>query len=107
VASYEIYYGDTKVWRKLQPMGSILALDPSTRKVVPNFSSYGFGVLGVLVDDEMVEYGDREVDVAWESVINEKAVWDNGLYQGLLQATKDALSDRVQFVNIDQVEDMW
>lgn len=107
VQSYEIYWGETEVWRKVQPMGTILALDPSSRKVVPNFASYGFGVVGVLLDDAMVEYGDEAVNVLWEGVANEKAVWDDGEYQNLLQATRDALADRISFINVDQVEDVW
>lgn len=107
VQSYEIYWGETEVWRKVQPMGTILALDPSSRKVVPNFASYGFEAVGVLLDDAMVEYGDEAVNVLWEGVANEKAVWDDGEYQNLLQATRDVLADRISFINVDQVDDVW
>lgn len=108
VQSYKIYYGDTEVWRRVQPMGSILALDPATRKVVPNFASYGFSAVGVLLDDEMVEYGDKEVNLFYRGVINEKAVWDDGEYQNLLQASRDVLADRITFINADLLEDdLW
>ena len=107
VASYEIYYGDTEVWRKVQPLGSVLALSPATRKVVPNFASYGFEAVGVLLDDAMVEYGDKEVNVLYKGVVNEKAVWDDGQYQNVLQATRDALADRLTFINADEVDDLW
>jgi hypothetical protein len=107
VASYEIYYGDTEVWRKVQPLGSVLALNPATRKVVPNFASYDFGAVGVLLDDAMVEYGDKEVNVLYKGVANEKAVWDDGQYQNVLQATRDDLADRITFINADKVDDLW
>lgn len=105
VTSYQVWWGDTKVYRKIQPMGSILALNPQNRKAVPNFTSYGFSPLGVLADDAMVEYDDLVVNVIFTGAVNEKAVWDDGEYQNLLQATRDALADRIQFVNVDKLDD--
>jgi len=107
VTSYQVWYGDTKVYRKIQPLGSVVALNPETRKVVPNFTSYGFSALGILAEDAMVEFGDKEVDVIFAATVNEKAVWDNGEYQNVLQATRDILADRIHFVNIDKMDDVW
>ena len=107
VSSYQVWWGDTKTTRKIQPLGSIMALNPANRKVVPNFTSYGFGVIGILAKDAMAEYGDVEVPIIFTGVVNEKAVWDDGEYQNLLQVTRDALADRIKFVDTDNLEEIW
>lgn len=106
VTSYQVWYGETKTYRKIQPLGSVVAFNPETLKAVPNFSSYGFLALGVLTEDAMVEFADKEVGVIFEGVVNEKAVWDDGQYQNVLQATRDTLAGRITFVNADKLENL-
>lgn len=105
VTTYQVWYGETKLDRKIQPFGSVMALDPSSRKVVPNFASYGFGIMGVLLNDELVQFGDKEVAIIFEGEINEKAIWDDGAYQNLLDATRVALRGRINFIDADQLDD--
>jgi len=92
--------------QKVLPLGTVLALNPVTNKVVPHYTSYGFGQVGVLLydadcgeDTTGFEY-DRVVDVVWAGEVYEKHCWDNGAYGSVLAATKAALSPRISFVKV-------
>lgn len=84
------------------PVGSIVAYNPSTGKVVPNYTSYGFGVVGCITNDAdcgeqgAPETSDQQVGVVIRGVVWEDRMWDNGTYGAVLQATKTVLS-RITF----------
>lgn len=89
---------------KVQPAGSILSFNPTTKKVVPHFTSYGFGPIGVLTQDAHVgdndtNYRDKAVGVVWRGDVKQDYLWDNGIYGTVTAETKDALSDRITFVD--------
>lgn len=86
---------DTK---KILPLGTVLSLNPVGKKVVPNFTSYGFGELGVLLHDADVHSADAAVSVVFRGDVLETSCWDNGTYGAILTATKRALTDRIAFV---------
>ena len=88
--------------RKFLPLGSVVAYNPTTGKVVPNYTSYGFGAVGVIKFDAdcgnaNVNY-DAIVDVVWRGDVLETHCWDNGTYGEVLDATKAALCERIAFV---------
>jgi hypothetical protein len=98
---------DNTTGRKILPLGTILALNPTTKKVVPNYTTYNFGVIGPLLHDadcgwELSNY-DRVVEVVWRGEVLEKHCWDNGTYGTVLDATKAALSGRINFVKLTGV----
>ena len=82
--------------------GWVMALNPANDKIVPNYSSYGFGVIGVLVgpaSTENIETVHDEVvglvmDNAW---LDEDLCFDNGVFGTVLDATKTTLSGRIVF----------
>jgi len=82
--------------------GWVMALNPSTMKIVPNYTSYGFGVIGVLpgpVSLQTTEGAHDQVvgivvDNAW---LDEDLCFDNGVFGTVLDATKTALSGRIVF----------
>lgn len=84
--------------RKVLWEGQVLALNPTTQKAVPNYTSYGFSALGVLAQHVDVEDGDREAPVAFRGDIKEDYCTDNGTFGTVLAATKTTLADRIQFV---------
>lgn len=96
------YQGEPFRESKILPGGSVLALDPSSSKVVPNYTTYGYGAVGVLNVDADCGNGnwtrDVEVDVIFRGDVFEDQCWDNGTFGSILAATRSALSKRVQFV---------
>lgn len=102
VGTYELV-GKPKETVKVLPAGYVVALNPATQKVVPHYATYGFSQVGVTIDDVMLghssdDYHDREIEVLWRGVVLEDYVWDDGDYGDVLQATKDALIERIDFV---------
>ena len=99
VQTYTLADDDT---RKVQPAGSVLAFDPASGKVLPNFTSYGFAAEGVLLTDaDCGDPGDPHdvvADVLWRGLVLETRCWDNGVYGTVLSATKNTLADRIMFV---------
>lgn len=91
-------------YRRIVPAGTVLAYNPTTGKVVPNYTTYGFGVIGVSRHDVDLDEvganteGDRLVSCILRGVVYEDNAWDNGTHGTVLQATKDALGKRVDFV---------
>lgn len=79
--------------------GTVLANDPSSKKVVPNYTTYSFGELGVLLQTAYAENGDVEVGVVFRGDVIEDHCSDNGTFGTVLAATKTALADRIQFVD--------
>lgn len=89
--------------RKILPLGYVLALDPSSGKVVPHNTSYGFEQVGILLDDADAEDADPVVNLLWRGDVFQENLWDNGDFGGVLQATKAALIDRIAFVKEDRL----
>ena len=83
--------------RKVLWEGQVLGLNPANSKVVPNYTTYGFAAVGVLIQTIDVQDGDDVVNVAWRGDIDENACTDNGTYGTVLAATKSTLTDRIQF----------
>jgi len=99
VHTYELT-GDYWQTRKVQPLGSIVALDPTTQKVVPNYTAYNFGPLGVILHDVDATEADQEVGVLVKGYAIEDRCWDNGDYGSITAATKQALYPRIIFVKV-------
>jgi hypothetical protein len=96
---------DDRMYRRILPAGTVLAYHPTTGKVVPNYTSYGFGVIGVSrwdsdlgAEGETGVEGDRTVSVIHRGIVFEDNAWDNGTLGTVLQATKDVLARRVDFI---------
>jgi hypothetical protein len=85
--------------RKVVPEGTIVAYDPSTGKVVPNYTTYGFTALGPLLREVDVHEADELGAVVYRGDITESLCSDNGTFGTVLAATKTALGDRVHFVS--------
>jgi hypothetical protein len=84
--------------RKVLRAGTVLAVRPSNSKVVPNYTSYSFGAVGVLYQDADVQDGDEAVPVVFRGDLIEDYCSDNGTFGTVLSATKSTLADRIQFV---------
>jgi hypothetical protein len=91
-------------WRQIVPIGTVMAYNPANGKVVPHYETYGFGIVGVLTsgDVDCAEVGepgegDRVCSVIHRGIVFEDAVWQDGTFKGLTQATRDALIDRIDF----------
>lgn len=82
--------------------GWVLALNPATMKVVPHYTSYGFGVIGVLPAPTSLQTTEGThdqvvgivVDNAW---LDEDLCFDNGTFGTVTSTTKSALSGRIVF----------
>jgi hypothetical protein len=74
-----------------------MALNPADSKIVPNYSTYGFSAVGVLVTQVDVNDGDQEATVLWRGDVAEAHCTDNGTFGTVLAATKTTLADRIQF----------
>lgn len=82
--------------------GWVMALNPANDKIVPNYTSYGFGVIGVLPGPSSLENDEGEhdeivalvMDGAW---LDEDLCFDNGVFGTVLSATKTTLSGRIVF----------
>lgn len=89
--------------RKILHEGEVLALNPATGKVVPNYTSYGFGVLGVLLQYADAHNADAVVPVVMEGWVYEGYVTDNGVFGTVLAATKTSFGDRILFTSSDRL----
>lgn len=84
--------------------GWVMALNPANSKIVPNYTSYGFGVIGVLPAPSSVENSEGthdEVvavvrDNAW---LDSDLIFDNGVFGTVLAATETTLSGRIVFAS--------
>jgi len=84
--------------------GWVMALNPANSKIVPNYTSYGFGVIGVLpapaslqnIITEHDEVVGLVMDSAW---LDEDLCFDNGVFGTVLDATKTTLSGRIVFAS--------
>jgi hypothetical protein len=83
--------------RKIAWEGTVLGLNPADSTVVPNYTTYGFTAVGVLLQMADVQDGDSEVPVVFRGDVIESYCSDNGTFGTVLAATKTALADRVQF----------
>lgn len=102
IATYDLV-ADPPESEKVLMAGYVMALDPTTQKVVPNYTTYGFEPVGVAMDDvwlgsSSTDFHDREINLLWRGMVNERLIWDNGDFNNVLQATKDALIERIDFV---------
>lgn len=85
--------------RKILYEGQVVSYNPATGKVVPNYTSYGFTALGVLLQQVDVQEADEVGAVLHRGDVVENYCTDNGTYGTVLAATKTALGDRVWFVD--------
>jgi hypothetical protein len=85
--------------RKVLWEGQVLAVNPTGRTVVPNYTTYGFSALGVLLQMADVTDGDDVVPVVFHGDVIEDYCTDNGTFGTVLSATKNALQHRIQFVS--------
>lgn len=103
VPTYDLV-GEPSLNIKMLLGGYVVALNPTTQKVVPNYETYGFGVVGIALDDVFLgtnsqDYHDREINVLWRGVVLEDLLWDDGGYGSVLASTKTALKERIDFVD--------
>jgi len=78
---------------KIVQEGQVLAMNPANGQAVPNYTSYGFGVIGVLLHWVCADDEDPVATLVLEGWVNEKYCTDNGTYATVLAATKTALPD--------------
>lgn len=78
--------------------GQVLAMNPANGKAVPNYTTYGFGVLGVLFRSVNTDNQDVPAAVILEGWVDENYCTDNGTFGTVLAATKTTLVDVVHFV---------
>tara|TARA_Y100000310_G_scaffold291990_1_gene320367 strand:- start:3933 stop:4340 length:408 start_codon:yes stop_codon:yes gene_type:complete len=78
--------------------GQVLAMNPANGQAVPNYTSYGFGELGVLYNAMNTDNEDPVATVILDGWVNEGVCTDNGVFGTVLAATKTALTT-VQFVD--------
>lgn len=83
--------------RKVLWEGQVMALNPADSKIVPNYTTYGFSAVGVLLFQTDVHDGDQEAAIVWRGDIVEDYVTDNGVFGTVLAATITDLADRIQF----------
>jgi len=84
--------------RKVLWEGQILGLNPADDTVVPQYSTYGFGALGVLLQFADVHTGDEVVPVVVRGDVIESYCTDEGSFGSVQSATKTTLADRIWFV---------
>jgi hypothetical protein len=85
--------------RKILYEGQVVAYDPSTGKIVPNYTSYSMSALGVLLQNVDVQEADEVGAVVHRGDLVENYCTDNGTYGTVLAATKTSLADRIYFVD--------
>jgi hypothetical protein len=73
-------------------------MNPANGQAVPNYTSYGFGVLGVLFRAQNADYQDPISAVILEGWCDENYCTDNGVFGTVLAATKTSLADVIHFV---------
>jgi len=83
--------------RKVLYEGQVLQYDPSTRKVVPAYASYGFTAAGVLLQYADAQNADSQVAVVVHGDVYEDYCTDNGTFGTVTAQTKTDLSGRVYF----------
>lgn len=86
------------VSRKVLRSGQVMAYNPATGKVVPNFTAYSMGVVGPLLQTANADNGDTDVAIVFEGNVKESLCKDNGVFGTVLAATKTALAGRVNFL---------
>jgi hypothetical protein len=89
--------------RKIVEEGQVMSIDPSNRKIVPNYSAYGFTAIGVNIQDVDVTDGDEALALVWDGHLSEPVCIDNGTLGTVLAATKTALTDRITFTRKSRV----
>lgn len=85
--------------RKVLREGTVVAINPANSKAVPNYTSYAFGVHGVLLSQVDVHDGDELGAVVFRGDLIEDLCSDNGTFGTVLAATKTSLANRIQFVD--------
>ncbi len=87
--------------RKVLWEGQVLGMNPANSKVVPQYASYGFAALGVLLQFIDVHDGDEVVPVVYRGDVIESYCTDEGSFGSVQSATKTTLADRIQFIPTD------
>jgi hypothetical protein len=85
--------------RKILYEGQVVAYSPVSGKIVPNYTSYGFSELGVLLQQVDVQEADEVGAVVHRGDLVENLCTDNGVYGTVLAATKTTLINRIHFVD--------
>jgi len=85
---------------KILQEGQVLAMNPANGQAVPNYTSYGFGTIGVLLHWVCADDEDPVSTIVLEGWVNENYCTDNGVFGTVLAATKTVLST-VHFVARD------
>jgi hypothetical protein len=89
--------------RKVLWAGTVMGLRPSNSKVVPNYASYSFAAVGVLLQDVDVQDGDEVAPVVFRGDVIEDYCSDDGTFGTVLAATKSTLADRIQFTTTNRL----
>lgn len=89
--------------RKVAWEGTVMALRPSNSQAVPNYTTYGFAALGVLLQSVDVEDGDQVAPIVFRGDVAEDYCYDNGVFGTVLSATKNTLADRIQFTTVNRL----
>lgn len=84
--------------RKVLYEGQVMALNPANGKAVPNYTSYGFSVMGPLLQVVDVQEADELGAIVHRGDVVEAYCTDNGTYGTVLAATKTSLTNRIHFV---------
>jgi len=84
--------------RKVLWEGQVLGLNPADDTVVPQYASYGFAAVGVLLQFVDVDDGDEVAPVVFRGDVIESYCTDEGSFGSVESATKTTLADRIQFV---------
>lgn len=84
--------------RKVLYEGQIMALNPANGKAVPNYTSYGFGVMGPLLQVVDVQEADELGAIVHRGDVVEAYCTDNGVYGQVVAANKTTLANRIHFV---------
>lgn len=102
ITPLELLGKKTPETHKVLPRGWVVALHPTTQKIVPHYTSYGFAPVGVILIDADCGSGDyerdTEIEVLFRGDVMEENTWDNGIFGEVLSITKDTLANRIQFV---------
>ena len=89
--------------RKVAWEGTVMGLNSSNSQAVPNYTTYGFAALGVLLQSVDVQDGNQVAPVVFRGDVAEDYCYDNGVFGTVLSATKVALADRIQFTTVNRL----
>lgn len=89
--------------RKVLWEGTVMSRIGTTGLIVPNYTTYGFAPLGVLLQTVDVNDGDEIAPVVFRGDVAEDYCYDNGIDGTVLAATKNALAGRITFNTVNRL----